>query len=79
MSDMGLRLALQALVDDRLAHFGVYDPCLCINDLEILLEEHGVSAVRFICEACGYPDDNADSGYWRCSICGGQEYETNPA
>jgi lipopolysaccharide biosynthesis regulator YciM len=78
MSDASLRLALQALVDDRMSHFGVYDPCLNINDLEVLLEEHVPTVVRYKCEHCGYPDDNADSDYWRCSICGSGDWEANP-
>lgn len=80
MSDTSLRVALQAFVDDRLSHFGPYDQCVSIDDLEILIEEHAPKAVLFKCAGCGYPDDsiyNADSIYWRCSVCGGDECEEN--
>ncbi len=72
MSDESLRVALQALVDDRLSH-----PCLCINDLELLIEEHVPTVIRFRCWYCGYADDNADSGYWRCCVCGSVEWVAN--
>ena len=30
---------------------------------------------RYKCEACGYPDDEADSKFWRCSLCGCLDHE----
>lgn len=27
------------------------------------------------CAACGFPDENADGKWWRCTICANDEYE----
>lgn len=51
------------------------DPLVILNGMRERMEQ----ATTFLCDFCGYPDENAYEKLWSCSICGSEDADVGPA